>query len=194
MQVSTAGPVYALGFDFIEPDATLPPWGGLATESGYELLLFRGPALVGQALLPGASIPNDVVTFVGVWSDVEFDRVLINDITGNDDDEYFGEFYTGTTPAGCTLNLGLSYSGGTFTMNFDVGSSAPTTWNLWFAWGTSSLVHSWAIPIPAVNPPVSFPISFALPPLGRVGVLTTLNTAAEGIVCSDFETVDTAAP
>jgi Matrixin len=92
---------------------------------------------------------------------------------------------------GCTLNVDLSYTGGTFTMDFDLGAGTPTTWNAWFIWGESFLVPLWSIPIPAVSPPVSFPISFALPALGNVGVLTTLNTAADGIACSDFATVDT---
>lgn len=105
MQVSTASPVYALGFDFIEPDTTMPSFGGTPVESTYEVLLFDGLALVGQAQFAGTDIPNDVHTFLGVWSDTPFDRVLINDVTGNDDDEFFGEFYTGTAayaPSGIT--------------------------------------------------------------------------------------------
>ena len=45
-------------------------------------------------------------------------------------------------------------------------------------------------PLPAV-PTVSFPIMFALPPIGNVGVLTTLASPADGIECSAFQTVDT---
>jgi hypothetical protein len=191
MQVKTAAPVFSFGFDFIEPEATVQPWGGVPVESSYEILLFDGPALVGQALFPGAAIPNDVVTFLGVWSDRPFDRVLINDVTGNDDDEYFGEFFTGTNPAGCTLNLGLSYAGGIFTMSFDVRTATPTTWNLWFTWGDKNLVPFWNVAIPAVPATVSFPVPFALPPIGTVGVLTTLATAADGIECSAFATLDT---
>ena len=52
-----------------------------------EILLFKGPALVGQAKFPGSTIPNNVVTFLGVWSDRPFDRVVINDTSGNDDDD-----------------------------------------------------------------------------------------------------------
>jgi hypothetical protein len=191
MQVATAGPVFSLGFDFIEPQTTMPPWGGVPIESGYEILLFDGTALVGQAQYAGTAIPNDVVTFLGVWSDVPFDRVLINDVTGDGDDEYFGEFFTGTNPGGCTLNLALSYSGGIFTMDFDVRTTAPTTWNLWFTYGDQFLIPFWNIPIPAVPVTASFPVAFALPPIGNVGVLTTLATAADGIQCSAFRTVDT---
>ena len=102
-------------------------------ESQVEILLFKGPALVGQAKFPGSTIPNNVVTFLGVWSDRPFDRVVINDTSGNDDDEYFGEFFTGTTPFGCTLALDLSYAAGTLTMNVELGSATAATWNVWFA-------------------------------------------------------------
>jgi hypothetical protein len=190
MRVATSGDVYSFGFDFIEPNATAQPWGGVPIESSYEILLFKGTALVGQAQFSGTAIPNDVVTFLGVWSDRPFDSILINDITGDDDDEYFGEFFTGTTPAGCTLNLGLSYTAGIVTMSFDLGTATPATWNLWFTFGASTLVPFWSVPLPAV-PTVSFPIVFALPPIGNVGVLTTLASAADGIECSAFQTVDT---
>jgi len=38
---------------------------------------------------------------------------------------------------------------------------------------------------------VRFPVPFALPPIGTVAVLTTLATAADGIECSAFATLDT---
>jgi hypothetical protein len=158
-------------------------------ESDYEILLFDGPALVGQAVFPGAATPNDVVSFLGVWSDRPFDRVVINDISGNDDDEYFGEFYTGTTPFGCTLSIDVSYASGTFTMDFELGSATAATWNAWFTYGASSLVSLWSVAIPAIAPPVKFPVAFALPPLHGVGVLTTVTVPGQGIVCSAFKTV-----
>jgi hypothetical protein len=190
MQVSTAAPVFSFGFDFVEPNTTMPPWGGTPVESTYEILLFNGPDLVGQVEFAGTAIPNDVVTFMGVWSDKAFNRVLINDITGDDDDEYFGEFYTGTTPAGCTLNLGLSYSGSTLSMNFEIGTAVPATWNVWLTYGTSSLISVLSIPIPAVTG-VVLPVMAPLSSLGNIGILTTLNTASKGIACSAFKTVNT---
>ena len=64
-----------------------------------------------------ANLPKDVVTFIGVWSDTAFDRVEIVDLTGNDDDEYFGRFYTGTTAAAATITAiagtGAPVPGGT---------------------------------------------------------------------------------
>jgi hypothetical protein len=57
------------------------------------------------------NLPKDVVTFIGVWSDTAFDRVEIVDLTGNDDDEYFGRFYTGTIAAAATVTAIASTGG-----------------------------------------------------------------------------------
>ena len=96
-------------------------------------------------------------------------------------------------PFGCTLALDLSYAAGTLTMNFELGRATAATWNVWFAYGTKSLVPLWSVPIPAIIPAVTFPLAFPLSPLQGVGVLTTLNTPGQGIVCSAFKVV-TAAP
>ena len=42
--------------------------------------------------------PNDTAAFAGVWSDAAFDRVEIRETTGAIENEFFGQFYTGTTP------------------------------------------------------------------------------------------------
>jgi hypothetical protein len=192
LQVTMPGPVYAFGFDFIEPDATMPAWGGTPVESTYELLLFNGANFVGRLQFDGAAIPNDVQTFIGVWSDRPFNRVIINDVTGSDDDEFFGEFYTSTAPFGCTMDLDLSYAGGTFTMNVGLGTSIPRTWNLWFVYGENALVPIVSAPVPVIPGVLALPFSFTLPPLGEVGLLSTLQTASEGIACSAFKTISTA--
>jgi hypothetical protein len=191
VQVSTGSPVYSFGFDIVEPDATMPFFGGVPEESTYEFLLFNGAAFVGRVQFDGTAIPNDVQTFIGVWSDRLFDRVIVNDITGSDDDEFLGEFYSGATPFGCTMDLDLSYSGGTFTMNVGIGTSIPRTWNLWFVYGESSLVPILSAPVPAISPVFTLPFSFPLPPLGDVGLLSTLQTGTEGIACSAFKTIST---
>jgi hypothetical protein len=190
-EVATSGPVYSFGFDIVEPDATMPPFGGIPEESTYEFVLYNGPVLVGHVLFDGSSIPNDVETFIGIWSDKPFDRIVINDISGSDDDEFLGEFYTGSVPFGCTVNVNLTYAAGTFTMNLELGTTTPRTWNLWLVYGMNSQTRLLSTSIPALPSAVSFPISFPLPPIGNVGVLTTLNTASEGIACSDFKTVST---
>lgn len=90
------------------------------------------------------------------------------------------------------MNVKPSYAGGMFTMNLELGTTTPRTWNLSFVYGANKQVQLISAPVPVVSPSVSFPISFALPSLGNVGVLTTLATASEGIACSDFKTVSTA--
>ena len=94
-QVRTAAPVYALGFEVIEPHTTMPSWGGTPVDSTYVVTLFAGDAQVGQFTF---NVSDDVVAFVGVWSTTAFDRIVIIDTSDSDDDEYFGEFFTGTTP------------------------------------------------------------------------------------------------
>jgi hypothetical protein len=190
-QVSTGDPVYAFGFEIIEPDATMPPWGGTPEESTYEFLLFNGAAFVGRVQFDGTAIPNDVQTFIGVWSDRPFNRVIVNDISGSDDDEFYGEFYTSTAPFGCTMDLDLSYTGGTFTMNIGLGTSIPRTWNLWFVYGENALVPILSAPLPVIPGVFTLPFSFPLPPIGDVGLLSTLQTGTEGIACSAFKTIST---
>lgn len=92
LQVQTAAPVFALGFDFVEPDTTMPSFGGAPVDSPYEVVLYAGSLEVGRTSFNAL---DDEIGFVGVWNDRAFDRVTIIDTTGNHDDEFFGEFYTG---------------------------------------------------------------------------------------------------
>jgi hypothetical protein len=115
LRVETAEPVFALGFEIVEPDATMPAWGGTPVDSSFQIRLFLGGVAVGDFIT--GNLPKDVVTFIGVWSDTAFDRVEIVDLTGNDDDEYFGRFYTGTSAAAATVTAiagtGAAVPGGT---------------------------------------------------------------------------------
>lgn len=100
-------PVFSLGFDVVEPDATMPAWGGTPVDSTFEVTLWNTGVQVGQFTF---NVDDDTDAFVGVWSTVAFDSVTIVDITPSqfvDDDEYFGEFYTGTMarPAFCPADL-----------------------------------------------------------------------------------------
>ena len=42
LQVQTAQPVFALGFDFVEPNVTVQPWGGGPVDSTFEVVLYAG--------------------------------------------------------------------------------------------------------------------------------------------------------
>lgn len=105
LQVKLAAPVYSVGFEMIEPINTMPSWGGTPVDSTYQIVLFKGDSQVGQYSF---NPPDDQLAFVGVQSNTAFDRVWIMDMTTDatgspspsiNDDEYFGQFYTGTTPA-----------------------------------------------------------------------------------------------
>jgi hypothetical protein len=101
-QVGLAAPVYSLGFDFHEPTKHTNnyPDDCFATcfDSTFEVTL-----LSGGVAIPGASFTynatDDVLAFVGVWTDFAFDGARIIDVTNTIDDEYWGEFYTGTRSA-----------------------------------------------------------------------------------------------
>ncbi len=106
------------------------------------------------------------------------------------DDITAAESIYGAPVASCVLDLTLAYDAGIFTMNFHFGASVATTFNAWFTYG-NVLLPFWSVPIPPIGPPVDAPVSFPLPPLGTVGVLTTLTTPGDGIICSGFKTIDT---
>ena len=89
-------------------------------------------------------------------------------------------------------NLQASYEGDTLTLDFQLSTAEPTTWNAWMSVQTFTF-PLWSIALPPIE--LSTPISIpGFPQLGSIGVLTTLTTAGEGIVCSDWEAVDTGTP
>lgn len=91
----------------------------------------------------------------------------------------------------CVLDLTLTYSDSTLTIDFLAGTSVPATWNVWLSI-LNFTFPLWSVPIPAIDPPVDVPVPIpGFPNIGVVGVLTTLTTSEKGIICSDWETVDT---
>ena len=92
--------------------------------------------------------------------------------------------------ASCLLDLNLSAAAGTLTMSFSLSSGQAATWNIWI------VVQNTAIPIlsaplpalPLIGVPLPIP---GFPHVATIGVLTTLTTPSEGIICSDWQTVDT---
>ncbi len=94
------------------------------------------------------------------------------------------------TLASCSLDLLLTYAGSTLTMDFDLSSAQAATWNIWLV-VQSTVIPLASIPLPAiplVNVPLPVP---GFPNVEIIGVLTTLTTPSEGVVCSDWQTVDT---
>jgi predicted outer membrane repeat protein len=89
----------------------------------------------------------------------------------------------------CTLTVELGYASDTLTMSFEIGTLEPATWNVWLSY-QNRMITIRSSPIPVVDPPVTGSLTITRPNLGTVGVLTTLTTA-EGIICSEWETINT---
>lgn len=49
---------------------------------------------LGKVRLFNFNAPNNTASFVGVWSDIAFNKVQIRETSGGIDNEYFGRFYT----------------------------------------------------------------------------------------------------
>jgi hypothetical protein len=86
--------VYALGFDFVEPqyDANV---NAPFIDSTFTVTLKNGAATVNSFTF---NAPNDTTAFVWVWSSVAFNRMEIRETIGGNENEFFGPFYSGTTP------------------------------------------------------------------------------------------------
>lgn len=95
-------------------------------------------------------------------------------------------------PDTCVLNLGLGYTDNRLRMDFELGTLDAAQWDVWlvsiFGWN-----ELWSVPISPVDPPVSFPVEFPFPSIGNIGIVTTLTTAGDGVVCGDFKIADTGA-
>ena len=88
------------------------------------------------------------------------------------------------------LEQDASYLRGNLRLDYVVGSATAATWSTWlFAYGTG--VPAWSIALTQpLEPPVAFPVTFPLPSLGTIGVLSFLSDAG-GLSCVDFDLVDT---
>src|SRR6185295_17998040 len=77
---------------------------------------------------------------------------------------------------------------------FDLRTADPVVWNLWLSYG-STTTRVWSLPVPVIGTTISIP--WSIPGLinrGSLGFLSTFVTAQEGIVCSDWDVVDTGQP
>jgi hypothetical protein len=99
LNVDSAGLIYSFGFQFHEPidpahvtDGCFAP----CIDSTFSVTLKDGASTVGNF---NFNAPDATLAFVGVWSDLAFNRVEIREITGGVDDEYYGQFFTGKQAA-----------------------------------------------------------------------------------------------
>lgn len=91
----------------------------------------------------------------------------------------------------CTTELSLSYSGGNLTMNITIGTLAPAKLNIYLAALNFVFPIATEIPIPIISPPITVPVVIPMPPLGGVGGLVTMTTPSGGIICADWDFVNT---
>jgi hypothetical protein len=95
----------------------------------------------------------------------------------------------------CTLADVASYNAksNTLTMNFTVGNQSAVKWNAWLTSGIN-ITGLFSVSQPITNPPKAITKTTVLSPAGTVGVLSTLTTPTNGIICSSFVTVNTGTP
>jgi hypothetical protein len=117
LDVDLSSSVYSIGFEFVEPSCTnsnqdetnicaddeiganVP--NASIIDSEFEVTLKDGGITIAQFTF---NATDDQAAFVGVWSNDPFDSVEIRETTGGNDNEYYGEFFTGDTPFGVCDN------------------------------------------------------------------------------------------
>ena len=94
------------------------------------------------------------------------------------------------TSASCSLDVTATSSGGVLSMDFTIVSLQPLTLNTYLLTG-GNVTRLFSVPL-GVTVPTSFTIPIpSFPDFGTIGVLATLTTPTDGIICSDFDTADT---
>jgi len=90
LDASFERPVIAAGFDFVEPTGG-PGVCCPVYDSRFSVTLRMDGAMKGTFEF---NAPNNTLAFIGVLSDTRFNSIEIREIFGDQDDEYFGQFYT----------------------------------------------------------------------------------------------------
>ena len=85
IDVAFDNPVMSAGFDFVEPST--------GVDSTFEVTLKLDDTEVDSFTFNAA---DDTAAFVGAWSDAVFDVLEIRETVGAAENEYYGEFYSGT--------------------------------------------------------------------------------------------------
>ena len=96
-------------------------------------------------------------------------------------------------PPKCVLTDAPTYSSGTLTMNFTLGTPVAVTWNAWLT-SHNTMQSLWSVSQPATEPQASITKTKALVKSGKVGVLSTLTIPVTGITCSSWALVNTGTP
>lgn len=99
----------------------------------------------------------------------------------------------GATPNGsntCSLSQNAWFATTAATLSFILAANVPTTWRVW-AVGSFGVIEMVSFPLPAVPPIATGDFSFTFPAVGVGGFLSALTTATGGLLCSDFDKVNT---
>lgn len=96
LNLSTAAPVFAFGFDFVEPSIAGSGTGTCfvrpCTDSTFSVTLKSGTTAIDSFQF---NVADDIAGFVGVWSSLAFNAVEVRETSGGIDDEFFGQVFTG---------------------------------------------------------------------------------------------------
>lgn len=93
--IFNSSPVFAVGFEMIEPTLLNIGPGQTFVDSTFTITLISGVTNKDSFIFkPG----NDVVVFFGVWTDYSFDKISIRETVGGIENEFFGEFWTNAAP------------------------------------------------------------------------------------------------
>lgn len=116
---------------------------------------------------------------------------LSNIFISQQDTELYAFVASPSLPTPCTVNMGLSYFDGTANMEFTVGTLAQATGNSWGV-ARSEAFYLESSLVSIIDPPETFARSVpGVPSIGIAGVLATLSTIDEGIICSEWQSIDT---
>ncbi|HEY6362963.1 MAG TPA: hypothetical protein VIX63_17780 [Vicinamibacterales bacterium] len=79
-------------------------------------------------------------------------------------------------------------------INFALRTETAATWNVWLS-VMNTTFRLWSVGPFIIDPQLAVPFSVPnFPALGTIGFLSALTTPDSGIICSDWETVDTGDP
>jgi hypothetical protein len=135
-----------------------------------------------------------IVTFTPLAAGISPVSFAVNTLGDASGEPLTAELAGGSIDVGCTLSVNASATAGTLTLEFEVATLEPATWNAWLT-AQADIARLFSIRLPELDPPISVPLSLPFfPALGTIGVLTTLTTPEQGIICADFTTVNTGRP